>query len=531
MPDTSGWWNSRRRCKPGWKETLVLRRTGRRLVVWGIACWIGGGFCSGKGPWQAVVGDDAALASWSTWGLGPGVNRQRVDWGMRARGRSPAGPPAGCGPRGQTPLVDLGDAARGVNRQLVHLRDAGRGVNRSWSTWSVRAKAMPVRANAACWPGWKLWRRGKRGCGAAAGTGAGLRAVANGQPGNDAVFLDPPYSFEAGRDNTCYRVESGTVADDCREWAIEHGSDPMMRIALCGYENGTNSHADGPRCRGRRTAATNLRERSRGGHSVNSYRERIWFQPALHQGVERVSTDLLGARSTSAGTSGRRQRHPERRDGGQSPRVNAIRPLAASRDPSARGSLRRLGLLLRQYPSTGPGRRQRGPPAARLPVHGPLRRLLGRVLRPAIGLGQCDHIVRGMLRAYRRNPLRAYICDLINAPRCVARETDAILLADSPVESSGLARNAVVRHDELVAKVVELTLATHVGHCPFAPHTMPAADRPGRIVRIIVARRVPGFKPNTSRVKTLSVRCDRLSVYNRRAWRGGDRTAGVRDLD
>ena len=50
--------------------------------VWGVSCWIGGEFCSGKGPW--VVNED----------------RQ---------------------------LVHLGDNGQGVNRQLVHLGDNGRG--------------------------------------------------------------------------------------------------------------------------------------------------------------------------------------------------------------------------------------------------------------------------------------------------------------------------------------------------------------------------------------------------------------------
>ena len=50
--------------------------------VWGIACWIGSGFCSGNGPWWV------------------GVNRQ---------------------------LVHLGTTGQGVNRKLVHLGDNGRG--------------------------------------------------------------------------------------------------------------------------------------------------------------------------------------------------------------------------------------------------------------------------------------------------------------------------------------------------------------------------------------------------------------------
>ena len=49
--------------------------------AWGIACWIGSGFCSGRGPWRVVnrqlvyLGDD-----------GQGVNRQRVHLGNDGQG-------------------------------------------------------------------------------------------------------------------------------------------------------------------------------------------------------------------------------------------------------------------------------------------------------------------------------------------------------------------------------------------------------------------------------------------------------------
>lgn len=54
--------------------------------------------------------------------------------------------------------------------------------------------------------------------------------------GTTAVFLDPPYSAEAGRDANIYSEESLTVAHDVRRWCEEHGADPRLRIALCGYE-------------------------------------------------------------------------------------------------------------------------------------------------------------------------------------------------------------------------------------------------------------------------------------------------------
>ena len=53
---------------------------------WGMACWIGSGFCSGDGPWGVEVAED-----------------------------------------GSRKLVHLGNAGRGVNRKRVHLGNAGQG--------------------------------------------------------------------------------------------------------------------------------------------------------------------------------------------------------------------------------------------------------------------------------------------------------------------------------------------------------------------------------------------------------------------
>lgn len=49
-----------------------------------------------------------------------------------------------------------------------------------------------------------------------------------------AVFLDPPYS--AGRDMGLYHHDSDSIAHRVRRWCVEHGDDPLYRIALCGHE-------------------------------------------------------------------------------------------------------------------------------------------------------------------------------------------------------------------------------------------------------------------------------------------------------
>jgi DNA adenine methylase len=52
--------------------------------------------------------------------------------------------------------------------------------------------------------------------------------------GMTAVFLDPPYSH-AERDSKLYSHDND-VAADVRQWAIENGDNPQLRIALCGYD-------------------------------------------------------------------------------------------------------------------------------------------------------------------------------------------------------------------------------------------------------------------------------------------------------
>jgi DNA adenine methylase len=49
-----------------------------------------------------------------------------------------------------------------------------------------------------------------------------------------AILLDPPYNLDM-RDNRLYFAESD-VAKEVATWAIAHGHNPKLRIALCGYE-------------------------------------------------------------------------------------------------------------------------------------------------------------------------------------------------------------------------------------------------------------------------------------------------------
>jgi DNA adenine methylase len=213
----------------GHKDTLQARLEGSPEFYdakaagwwcWGMCCWIGSGFCSGKGPWQVAEVDGA---------------RQ---------------------------LVHLGDAGRGVNRQLVHLGDAGRGVNRKREgiyDW-MDALAERLRRVRVCVGDW----------------GRVCTNTPTVKQGLTAVFLDPPYADTASRTSDLYRLDSESVAHEVRAWAIANGDNPKLRIALCGYE-GEHAMPESWEALAWKTKGGYGSQGSQG--SLNSNRERIWFSP------------------------------------------------------------------------------------------------------------------------------------------------------------------------------------------------------------------------------------------------------------
>jgi DNA adenine methylase len=206
--------------------------------AWGQSCWIGGGWCSGDGPW---ISENGVMVLGNAGGVNKGVHRQ---------------------------LPHLSDAGMGVNRgahrKRPHLGDAGRGVNRQGGgglkeyLGGLAARLRRVRVCCGDW---------QRVCGPSVTFTHGVTGV----------FLDPPYSESSGRDMRCYAIDCGEVAHRVREWAVEQGENPLMRIVLAGYE-GEHDMPDDWR---KHEWAT------RGGYGspgdgaarVNRFRERLWFSP------------------------------------------------------------------------------------------------------------------------------------------------------------------------------------------------------------------------------------------------------------
>ncbi len=92
--------------------------------------------------------------------------------------------------------------------------------------------------------------------------------------GTTGVFLDPPYS--ADEHAVDYSADTD-VAHAVREWAIANGDNPLLRIALCGYD-GEHAMPESWEC---------VAWKARGGYGsqgdgrgrANASRERIWFSP------------------------------------------------------------------------------------------------------------------------------------------------------------------------------------------------------------------------------------------------------------
>lgn len=245
--------------------------------AWGISQWIGGGWCS------AAEGSISKRPR-----LGRGGQESRV---ARVERRKPSIKNAGvfCLP---PPIPDRTRPqmiSNGVHAKMPRMDRGGCGVDRRTKRQmpdlhgdsgaygrGVTASGLDARGGLTQWFEMLADRlRRVRVC-----CGDWSRIMGPSPTvhiGTTAVFLDPPYSTEAGRDMGIYATDCGDVAHRVREWAIEHQDDPKLRIALCGYEG---EHAMPPswecvawKAQGGYGAARQGRGRA------NAERERIWFSP------------------------------------------------------------------------------------------------------------------------------------------------------------------------------------------------------------------------------------------------------------
>jgi DNA adenine methylase len=172
-------------------------------------------------------------------------------------------------------LPHLGDAGKGVNRQLPHLGNAGNGDflcvsdptsgtrERAFLVEYMRELAERLRRVRVCCGDWA------RVCGPSPTV----------KLGTTGVFLDPPYADEAGRQDSLYATDSLTVAHSVREWALEHGDDPRMRIALCGYDGEHKMPASWEEIAWKARGGYGSQGAEDGAGRANAKKETIWFSP------------------------------------------------------------------------------------------------------------------------------------------------------------------------------------------------------------------------------------------------------------
>ena len=177
--------------------------------------------------------------------------------------------------------VHLRNTGVGVNRKLVHLGDAGQGVNRQpklqMHTSTTGAIGLRERGGIYSWFAdlAERLRQVRVCCGDWTRVCGPTPTVCHGLT---AVFFDPPYSAEAGRDNKIYEKESLTVAHDVRAWCLEHGDDKLMRIAICGYDvEHRELEAHGWDCVAWKAQGGYASQGD--GSNENCRRERIWYSP------------------------------------------------------------------------------------------------------------------------------------------------------------------------------------------------------------------------------------------------------------
>lgn len=205
---------------------------------------------------------DAKIAGWWVWGICQWIGSGWCDIDTAA---APS-----------RKLPHLGDNGRGIHapsRKLPHLGNNGMGgIYGMFARLSARLRN--VRVTCGDW---------SRVLGPSPTTHIGMTAV----------VLDPPYSAEAGRKSGLYAVDDESVAHDVREWAIERGDDPDLRIALFGYE-GEHDMPAGWDCVAWKANGGYSGQNSAGND--NATRERVWFSPHCLKPERPRQLSLLSAR-------------------------------------------------------------------------------------------------------------------------------------------------------------------------------------------------------------------------------------------
>jgi len=223
--------------------------------------------------WRALSHDPEQVASFADWPVNEADLQARHHWliGQEAfQARMKADPDyydakiAGWWVWGLCAWIGSGWCVA-ESAQLPHLGDAGKGVHRKSIGDAGQDLACYFEQLAA------RLRKVRVACGDWSRVMGDSVTIHNGIAG---VFLDPPY---ASARNMTYAVDSTTVAHDVREWAIANGDNPMLRIALCGYDGEHNMPESWHVVKWKTAGGYSSQANNQGRE--NAAKERIWFSP------------------------------------------------------------------------------------------------------------------------------------------------------------------------------------------------------------------------------------------------------------
>ncbi|MBD2019169.1 DNA adenine methylase [Leptolyngbya sp. FACHB-36] len=194
---------------------------------------------------------DSKIAGWWVWGLCASIG---AGWCAKSQ------PPRG--------LPHLGDNEQGVHRQLPHLGNNGRGVHRQLPHLGSDGESQH---SADLYEYFEALANRLRRVRVACGDWTRvLGPSVTERIGITGVVLDPPYEQTLRSD--VYRMET-PVSAAVREWAIANGTNPRLRIALCGYADEHEMPADW------QCVAWKAGNGYSGKDNENRKKERIWFSP------------------------------------------------------------------------------------------------------------------------------------------------------------------------------------------------------------------------------------------------------------
>ncbi len=257
--------------------------------LWGVCLWIGSGWCSPRRNVQSEQIPHLSSAGMGVHASAPSQQLPHLGNAGRGvhRGPSEQLPHLQAGSRGghreslATPsqkLPMLAHGARGIHAasldapsvKIPQLGNAGRGVHRALLGTIGEGNSAIVTENvlALIHRLRDRMRRVRVACGS--WERVMTPAVTSGH-GVTGVLLDPPYAEGA---DDLYGNHDKSISAKVRQWAIENGNNPLLRIAFCGYDGEHEAFPDGWECVAWKAAG------GYGSGNGNPHRERIWFSPA-----------------------------------------------------------------------------------------------------------------------------------------------------------------------------------------------------------------------------------------------------------